>query len=304
MNYIQVNGDPIERVALDYRKPARSGTGLSYYYGRGNRTRLVNGVHRGADLEPDHLGNEASVRPLEGELAGGTLWERHVSGEDMIDLKNYFLAQYGEYQTNVVAYAFTYVRSARAQDGYLWLGSDDGIRVWLNGELVWDDPSTGSYRLVEDKVPIHLRAGVNALLVKVKNESGSYAFSLAAMEEDGDTLPGIEYLIQEPVTAVLSAGAENATPRTLSLAQNYPNPFNSQTVIRFTAPNAPQAELTVYDLAGQQVATLWRGACPPGEHAFRWDGRDDRGRRLASGTYLYRLRAGGQTETRKLLLVR
>ena len=64
-------------------------------------------------------------------------------------------------------------------------------------------------------------------------------------------------------------------------------------------------ELAVYNLAGQKVATLVDGPRQAGTYAINWDGRDDQGRELASGMYLYRLQAGSQqVATRKLLLAR
>jgi hypothetical protein len=187
---------------MHYEKPAREGSGLSYYYGRGNRVWLVHGVHAGAGLDQDVLQNEAAVQPFEGEVTGSQVWTRLVSSENKVSLKNYFYARDGAYPADAVAYAFTYVSSPYPQSGSLWVGADDGVRVWLNGELVLDDPSTGSYRLVEDQVPISLRQGTNSVLVKVRNESGDYAFSLALVDEDGDTLPGVYYLAEPPATAV------------------------------------------------------------------------------------------------------
>jgi len=63
-------------------------------------------------------------------------------------------------------------------------------------------------------------------------------------------------------------------------------------------------DLVIYNLAGQEVATLVDGPRESGVYTLRWDGRDDAGRELASGIYLYRLQAGEQVETRKLLLLR
>ena len=94
-------------------------------------------------------------------------------------------------------------------------------------------------------------------------------------------------------------------PRSFSLAQNYPNPFNSATVIRFALPTAANVDLAIFNLAGQQVATLVDGMREAGTYTVNWDGRDDDSRGLASGVYLYRLRTGdGQGETRKLVLIR
>ena len=60
----------------------------------------------------------------------------------------------------------------------------------------------------------------------------------------------------------------------------------------------------MFNLAGQQVATLAEGHREAGAYAVNWDGRDERGKEMASGIYLYRLQAGEQVETHKLVLVR
>jgi len=95
-------------------------------------------------------------------------------------------------------------------------------------------------------------------------------------------------------------------PLSFTLDQNYPNPFNSATVIRFALPTVADVDLAIFNLTGQQVATLASGERRAGTYTLRWDGRDDDGRALASGVYLYRLRtgAGQQVETRKLLLIK
>ena len=63
-------------------------------------------------------------------------------------------------------------------------------------------------------------------------------------------------------------------------------------------------ELTVFNELGQRVVELVDELQPAGEYEVRWSGRDEAGNRLASGIYLYRLRAGAATQTRKLLLMR
>ena len=97
---------------------------------------------------------------------------------------------------------------------------------------------------------------------------------------------------------------QSTTPADFTLDQNYPNPFNSGTVIRSALSQSQQVELTVYNLAGQKVATLIEGLRQPGAYTVRWDGRDARERRSVSGIYLYRLQADMHTETRKLLMLR
>lgn len=88
-------------------------------------------------------------------------------------------------------------------------------------------------------------------------------------------------------------------PSTFDLAQNYPNPFNPSTVIRYGLPVDAHVRLTVFNMLGQEVATLVDGEEVSGFHqvVFRDPG-------LASGVYFYRLNAGGFVSTRQLLLMK
>jgi flagellar hook assembly protein FlgD len=97
----------------------------------------------------------------------------------------------------------------------------------------------------------------------------------------------------------------SALPEESGVDQNYPNPFNGSTIVPFTLSKAAEVDLGIYNMNGQRVATLAAGWRQTGIYALHWDGRDDFGRELASGIYLYRLRIGGeQVATRKLTLVR
>ena len=85
---------------------------------------------------------------------------------------------------------------------------------------------------------------------------------------------------------------------------NYPNPFNAGTQIEFTLPEAGHSSLKIYNINGQQVCALLNDNIEAGRHQVSWDGRDDRGVRVASGVYFCRLEYGGATKARKLLLVK
>ena len=88
------------------------------------------------------------------------------------------------------------------------------------------------------------------------------------------------------------------------MAQNAPNPFNSQTVLAYFLPAAGPVRLEVFSLTGQRVAVLRHGLQQAGYHQLHWDGRDDAGRSVASGLYLYRLVTDEVVLTRKLTLLR
>lgn len=93
-------------------------------------------------------------------------------------------------------------------------------------------------------------------------------------------------------------------PRTFALEQNHPNPFNPVTAIGYELPFEAAVELTIFDIQGRVVRTLVASSKTPGRHEVVWNGRDDTGRPVASGVYLYQLRAGEKRETRKMLLLR
>ena len=117
-------------------------------------------------------------------------------------------------------------------------------------------------------------------------------------------IPTIEEEVEEPVETAVETSDQASVPQAFSLAQNAPNPFNSNTVIRFALPQPSQVELAIYNLLGQPVAVLVQGPSAAGTFSVRWDGRDQTGRAVTSGVYLYQLRAGEYTEVRKLLLLR
>ncbi len=89
-------------------------------------------------------------------------------------------------------------------------------------------------------------------------------------------------------------------PSELKFLPNYPNPFSRQTTIEYALPESRDVRLTVYDLLGRQVATLIDGQKDGGFHRVRWTA----GQKLSSGTYFLRLRAGGQSKTQRLTVVR
>ena len=129
--------------------------------------------------------------------------------------------------------------------------------------------------------------------------------------EAGDTLPvpGDEFALRtvKGVTAAdvfeftgnVTSVRRSAAPQAFSLEQNYPNPFNPSTIIRYSLGRAAHVKLSIFNLLGQQVATVVNGEQEAGTHEVKFDGG-----KLASGVYFYRLQAGSFVRTMKLLLLR
>ncbi len=97
-----------------------------------------------------------------------------------------------------------------------------------------------------------------------------------------------------------------ALPRQFALAQNYPNPFNPGTTISFELPEGFRGQVTlrIYNMLGAVVRELAQRDLAAGNHREVWDGLDAAGRRVATGVYVYQLRAGSFSATRKLVMMK
>ncbi|RPI73750.1 MAG: T9SS C-terminal target domain-containing protein [Ignavibacteriales bacterium] len=109
--------------------------------------------------------------------------------------------------------------------------------------------------------------------------------------------------IQEIDVTVFSGATginnQNGPINTFTLEQNYPNPFNPSTVISYQLPVSGFVSLKVYDVLGNEVATLVNGEQNSGSHSINFNAAQ-----LSSGVYIYRLNAGKFSETKSMILIR
>ena len=129
------------------------------------------------------------------------------------------------------------------------------------------------------------------------------------MDGDGDVdlvvldpiLGGVHLLknsLAEQMTAVMTPAA--ARPARYRLGDSYPNPFNPAVVLPLDlATDAAEVSLTVYDVLGRRVRQVWDGPLAAGSHRFVWDGRDEEGKAVAAGVYIYKVEMDGQIEAKK-----
>jgi hypothetical protein len=108
----------------------------------------------------------------------------------------------------------------------------------------------------------------------------------------------------EPLGVSGGPGVAAVLPQAYQLGLAYPNPARSQVTISYQLPAGSAVELAVYNITGQKVRTLVSGGMPAGYHTARWDGRDQTGKRVSAGVYLYRLTSPGYSRTNKLTILR
>ena len=173
-----------------------------------------------------------------------------------------------------------------------------------NSILDPQDPSPGNpFWEIEDYVSVRGKySGIN-----VPEEF--IAVTKEAPKDDPSIVWHVEVdyavMICPKTTGVEEEGEEGAiTPRDFELFQSYPNPFNNQTIIKYDLLKSCQVTLTIYNILGQKVNTLVNEHQQAGTKSVNWDGKDEKGKELASGIYFYQLKAGEVTQTKRMVLLK
>jgi endo-1,4-beta-xylanase len=137
-----------------------------------------------------------------------------------------------------------------------------------------------------------LQSALNAL-------TRNYSASVSAADTLGVARDNLSAAIEGLVPVAVAVHNPGGVPGIFALEQNYPNPFNPKTRIVYSLAERVDVSLRVYDLLGREVATLFSGVQPQGNHSVTFDGTG-----LTSGVYIYRLHAGNFEQSRKLILLK
>ncbi len=141
----------------------------------GKASELIDAV-----FAPEQEGQEAQWRPMP---VGTTPDQPWLIGPDKVE---------GLAGDNRVAYLRTKIVSPKEQKARLELGSDDGVKVWLNGQLVHQNNAVRPVQLGQDKVDVTLKEGVNVVLVKLVQDAGQWAMAVRLRTPDGSKLEGLK----------------------------------------------------------------------------------------------------------------
>ncbi len=106
------------------------------------------------------------------------------------------------------------------------------------------------------------------------------------------------------IAGIFDDDAVSSKPSEFDIGQNYPNPFNMNTVIPYSLSEDAHVRMTVCNILGQSVATLFDGFQSTGPHVAAWDGHDDQGHDVASGIYFFRLQTDHDAQVRKMVLLK
>ncbi len=121
---------------------------------------------------------------------------------------------------------------------------------------------------------------------------------------------GVEYyyridaVIEGEARTLFETGPVSSVPRAMALYQNVPNPFNPATTINYYLPGNCPVLLEVFDISGRRIAALINESQIQGSYSVEWHGQDQNGNPVSSGVYFYRLKAGKETISRKMILLR
>ena len=139
-----------------------------------------------------------------------------------------------------------------------------------------------------------------AILPRIDRRAGGPLFGLS------DGLGSSEPVV---VGGMLTLGAgepvpDKPLPTEVSLSRNFPNPFNPSTEISFALPSDRMVSLSVFNILGQEVKNLVSGEMQAGFHKVIWDGTNNNGQNVPSGTYFYRMDAGDYSQSMKMVMLK
>jgi uncharacterized protein (DUF362 family) len=298
---ISIVGASLEATKKRFKKNQAA----SAVFGQSNRDWLLRGPFSiGSLSDPintEFIPNEAAAAPN----AGSDGWsESQYFINDRINLKDYYKLSSSD---QVVSYAFCYFIAPADQEAELWVGSDEAMKIYINGLVAYAFSGTRTFSssaYFSELTKVHIQKGINRLLVKTLHKYNTYDFSLNICDVEPDPLYqgnrvwGLKFMTRAGVATAVKSDIRQVVDR-YELRNCYPNPFNPSTTIQYDLPDAGHVTLVVYNTLGQMVAKLVDKQQNAGSYEVRWDGSG-----AASGLYFYRLQAGDFIDTKKAIMLK
>ncbi|MCX6142142.1 MAG: T9SS type A sorting domain-containing protein, partial [Ignavibacteriales bacterium] len=181
----------------------------------------------------------------------------------------------------------------------LWFakyGNNDGYNpVGPSNDYTFTFPNVKSFDWTQYSLDVQVPAGVGVKALETRLHV--YSTFVGTVYFDDLT-------VQKVGTTTGVSSGNSSIPKVFELSNNYPNPFNPSTKIQFAVPNEQNISLVIYNLLGQRIRTLVQGVYAAGQYTVTWDGKDQVGRTLESGVYIYRLETGSIALVKKMLMLK
>ena len=193
-----------------------------------------------------------------------------------------------------------------AGSGTLMLSDQPETRLRFGGGLFTPDSVDGLRPLSGATALLRFSGDSAAALVVRDNQryhTAVLSVPLLAID-DPDSQRFVLHLALARLNTSVSDGKKAPVPARFELRPAYPNPFNGSTTLLVRVPRAEHLRVSVYNVRGEKVRTLFDGPAQPQELRLTWDGRTSSGRSCPSGVYLCRAQLGSHTATRRILLLR
>ncbi len=239
-------------------------------------------------------------------------------------------AQHHRINTAFQTGSFTFSNSNDVVDGLPLAGFNTSLPVTLNKfsgasrngsvslawttESEWDNAGYEVIRRIAGSDAFETIATYNDVSdLRSKSDNGTSEIPLSYIYTDRNVQEGVSYEYRLRTVDLAGSPAElNMTvqvtvttlPREFALRSNYPNPFNASTNLRFEVPFASKVTLKIYDISGREISTLLDKDVEAGSHVVMWQGKNEAGNTMASGTYFVRMTAGKFTSTQKIVMIK
>lgn len=185
-----------------------------------------------------------------------------------------------------------------------------GMQVGTNVDLTWDEsPDTdfdyfsirrGDQPGFDPNIGTEVGTTTDPFFSDSNVPGGDWFYRVVAFDFNGNEG---EFSTEVSVPMGIE-GTDGTIPREFALHQNYPNPFNPETWISFDLPKSVDVSITIYNTLGQKVRTLVSEAAPAGSYKVLWDGTNQNSVRVASGIYIYTIKAGTFVQSRKMTFMK
>lgn len=285
-------------------------TNVNFYWWVSGVTTSVTGYYvqyspyADPNLDPDLATNISSTSTnlfTSLNLSGGTTYKWRV----VANLTSGGPVYSGWYEFTTITTSAAVQPTAGSPSNGVTIGTDRAELSWFTKAAPNENQT---YEVEVSESPkfesIKLRAESESNSLKVNElDDGQYFWRVKGKNSEGESYYSniASFKVGNGITDVTDL---TAIPEQFEVSQNYPNPFNPTTVIKFGLSEASFVSIKIYNMLGQEVKTLVNSDKSSGSYSVQWNGDNNYGQKVTSGTYLYRVTAENSVVTKKMILLK